>query len=468
MRFAHKIMYGGAASLVSLLTRFAATACTARILSPESFGQFTYWWWISEMIALGIGLGWGSAANVSISSEHDPTKARHKAAAIMALSFLSLTLFGAIAYAVMAAIHSNLAMIVATTSVLSALGTICSSILIGLHRMKLLAVSQVVGSVLVLLGTSCGAFIIGWEGCLAGLAAGFLPPIAACLYVTRGKGMEFPNRDFFKIGIATLVAAISGVLVWSKADLWALALHHEHHVLGTYSVLLTYFSIPATMVAQLSGPLISHLSLVRNTDQEIRIFKMGNEAAIGFMLGTTTALAWWHTSALSLLFGPGYSPTIDVLVMLALGAIAQGPVLVGPAIMARKLFWQPIALTIGAGIILVPALVYFSSLGVAHVAAAKSAVQILLTTVCLAVLSCYDLRLSTGRACFSSVLFVVSLAALSVTSPNLGRFFDLVAGAFFALLVGWSAVSVDTIRRLVDIALSLRNRNRKPEQLQTE
>ena len=331
-------LYNAAAGMTMLLTGFASSIITARLLGPEANGTVAFAFWLTTTGTLVAGLG----SDVLLPRMLPQLKAngfderRRRGFVAFIAQFVALAVLAALAVFWFVnhetedtAWALGTSPVVAVTGVLfllQSIGTLTVNTLIGEQQPMIFFRLTIVASVLQLIATIIGALWYGEAGALGGYLASY---IVFFLYALR-LVLVRPDRCGSSLGdLARASAFISmGTIIESiflnRVELAFLQHFQGIHSVGFYAIGLTLSNLALQLPVQLSGTLVPYYTELAHkrgsTRLPVHLFEDVIRVLAYMTLPMGFGLAAISTEVVQDIFGPDFAAAGSVVALLAISA----------------------------------------------------------------------------------------------------------------------------------------------------
>lgn len=333
-----KSIFNAAAGMTMLVTGFACSIITARLLGPEANGVVAFSFWLTTTGTLIAGLGTDvllARMLPQLAATGYNERQRRGFAAFMAQFVLLVVVLGLIAFAFLNYETENTRWALGTHEVViitgllflfQAIGTLTVHILVGEQKPNIFFRLTLVSSGLQLPVTIIGAIYFGVAGALSGYLASYL---VLFIYAVRlvavkpdrcGTSTSALARASLYISLGTIIESI----FLNRIELAFLQHYQGVQTVGFYAIGLTLSNLALQLPVQLSGALVPYYTELAQKHGSARLPVHLFEDVIRVLAYLTLPIAFGLAAisgeVVKDIFGDVFGPAGTVVALLALSA----------------------------------------------------------------------------------------------------------------------------------------------------
>ncbi len=267
-----KSLFNAAAGMTMLITGFASSIITARLLGPEANGLVAYAFWLTTTGTLIAGLGCDvlfARMLPQLAAKGYDARQRLGFAAFMAqfVVLVTLIILGLFLLLSQTSEHPiwsfgtpDVVIVTALLFLLQAIGTLTVHVLVGEQRPDIFLRLTLISAALQVPVTIYGALHYGAAGALAGYVASYLVMFlyAARLLLVKPDRCGAPVAELAKASLYISLGTIIESIFLNRIELAFLQHYMGIHTVGFYAIGLTLANLALQLPVQLSGALVPY------------------------------------------------------------------------------------------------------------------------------------------------------------------------------------------------------------------
>lgn len=333
-----KSILNAAAGMTMLVTGFASSVITARLLGPEANGTVAFAFWLTTTGTLIAGLGSDvilARMLPQLTAEGFDERQRRGFAAFVAQFVLIAILTTLAVLVVINSQTDSIASMLGPRTIilltgllffLQAIGTMSVNVLIGEQRPLVFFRLTIISSILQLVVTIVGALYYGVAGALSGYLASYLVFFVYALRLLAvkpqrcGIGFGILIKASLYISLGTIIESI----FLNRIELAFLQHFQGVHAVGFYAIAITLANLALQLPVQLSGTLVPYYTELAHkqgsTKLPVHLFEdvIRILAYMALPMGLGLAAISWEV--VTDIFGDDFAGAGTIVALLALSA----------------------------------------------------------------------------------------------------------------------------------------------------